>query len=342
MADNSPRSESRRKALKTIGAGMMTMAGPMIGSTAARSEENVVISIQRGQGNGIGAAEYEKLLSRFIRAAKTKAGLEKLAVANPELSDGENIYALTFIATPGGKAHTYIGSGTNPGAAELQRLHDRSVHFQDHPTVQSSDDDLSTESTDPEKEWNQVGSALWEKTEDPYGIVQNSSEAWRYPEDPNYDVYAATVDAVFEPGYSAYDSTYTWTSALVRHYWGRNYEPGGAYLTDWAPNGDRTGDTEVSGSVSYSGATIGVTYNPPAVQRTDNSSTLNDNVRIKWEPGDTTTDEKIHSPSAASVMKSENFASEGDTLAQTDCRYNVSSYKGDETLSTTLSLTYEG
>ncbi|WP_343749146.1 hypothetical protein, partial [Halarchaeum salinum] len=159
--------------------------------------------------------------------------------------------------------------------------------------------------------------------------------------DWNYDVFAATVDAVFEPGTRAYDSDYTWDSASVRHYWGRNYEPGGTNLTKWAPSGDRTGDTTVTASVSYTGAAIEISYNPPKVQRTDNTGSLNDNVRIKWEPGDTNTDEDILQSSVASVMKSKDYASVGDNLAQTGCQYNVSSWTDSQTLSTPLTLQYE-
>jgi len=320
---------------------MGLVGGPTIGLTAASSEKNVVISIQRGKGNGIDANKYNKLLSRFIRAAKKKAELEELAVAKPELSAGEKIYSLTFVATPDGNAQTYIGSGTNPGDTELKHLHDRSIQFQEQNTVKSTENGLSTQQTEPDYEWDPVGSAVWEKSDDPYGIVQNSSEAWHYTDDPNYDVFAATTDAAFEPGSRAYDSDYFWDTASVRHYWGRNYEPGDATLTDWAPNGDRTGDTAVSTKVSYSGAAIGVSYNPPEVQRTDNTGLANDNVRLKWEPGDTDTKEDIFSSSVASVMKSGNYASVGDNLAETSCRYTVSRLGGTKTLSTPLTLQYE-
>lgn len=341
MVENNSTYGGRRKALKLIGAGTIAMAGPMIGSTVASSDETVVISIQRNQDNGIDANEYSKLVSRFSEAAIEKAGLERLVVADPELSAGEKIYSLTFVATPDGNAQTYIGSGTNPGDAEVERLHDRSDQFQEQNTVESTGDSLSPQQSDPSYEWNQVGSALWESTNNPYGIVQNSSDVWHYPDDPNFDVFAVTTDAVFNPGASAYDSSYVWDAASARNYWGRHYEPTGATLTEWAPNGDRTGDTTVSASISYSGASIEVSYNPPEVRRTDNTGLKNDNVRIIWKPGDTTTDEDILSTSVASTIKSENYASVGDTLAQTDCRYTVNGRDGDRNLSSNFFLEYQ-
>lgn len=341
MTENNSPQTGRRNALKVIGAGMLTATSPLVGSTAASSDKAVVISIQRDQDNGIGMKEYAELCSRFSAAAKEKAGLDELAIAKPELSTGEEIFSLTFVAIPDGKVQTYIGSATNPGKNELKRLHDRSLRVQKQQSIETADGELSTQQSDPSYEWNQVGSALWEKTDYPHGIVQNSSEAWRYPDDPNFDVYAATVDAAFEPGYAAYGSNWIWTNLSGRHYWGRNYEPGGANLTDWAPSGDRSGSTTVNASVSYSGASIGVSYTPPEVNRTDNTGLSNDNVRIQWEPGQESSREDIFSPSVASVNKADNSASVGDNLAQTSARMTVMDIPDTKTISTPLTLQYE-
>jgi hypothetical protein len=345
MADNNPPFGGRRKALKTIGAGMMAMAGPMIGSTAARSEENVVISIQRDQGNGIGAAEYEKLLSRFTRAAKKKAGLEELAVGKPKLSDGEKIYSLTFIATPGGKAQTYIGSSTNPEDSELQRLHDRSLQFQEEKTVESTGSidqpTFKPEGTiDPAPEWDPVGSNFWENSDKPYGLVTNSSEVWRYGDDPNYDVYCTTVDTVFEPGVEAWGNNYIWNSTAIRHYWGRIYEPGGGELVDWGPSGDKDGSSSVSASVGPTGAQIGVSYSPPDVYREDDSSSQNDVARWNWTPTISAGYSQF-TPATASQIKSDNYASSGDTLSETDCWMTVTNESEEHTISTPLTLQYD-
>lgn len=340
--DNLPQA-NRRTALKTIGAGMLAVTGPMVGSAAARSPETVVFSIQRNQDNGIDAAEYDKILARLTREAKLKAGVEQMAVAKPELSDGEEIFSLTFIASPDGYADTYIGSATRPRESEVNRLHDRAAQFQKRKTAQSTEGGLSTQQSSPEGDFIQVGGADWEKIDKPYGIVTNISKAYHNPNAPNSDVWGAAVDATFEPGaYTWDDSGYEWQEASVRHYWGRNYEPGGATLGDHAPEGDESGDTTVEASVSIGDATLGVTYTPPEVERYENSSSLNDNVRMKWEPGSETTEIDRHEPSVVSYMQSDNYASIGDNLAQTDARMSVLGGGADPTLSTPLTLQYDG
>lgn len=323
---------------------MLAATGPMVGSTAASSDKAVVISIQRNQDNGIGMKKYAELCSRFSAAAKEKPGIDELAIAKPELSTGEEIFSLTFVATPDGKAQTYIGSGTNPGEDELRRLHDRSLRIQKQQSIETSGGELSTQETDPGYEWDQVGSILYERTERPYGIVQNSSEAWRYPDDPNYDVYAATVDAAFEPGAAVDqydDSNWTWASLVVHHNWGGVYEPGGANLTDWAPSGDRSGSTTVNASVSCSGASIGVSYTPPEVNRTDNTGLLDDQAKIQWEPGQESSGEDIFSPSVAGINKADNSASAGDDLGKTCTDMWVLNVDDIKLLGTTLNLRYE-
>lgn len=77
------------------------------------------------------------------------------------------------------------------------------------------------------------------------------------------------------------------------------------------------------------------------VERTGTTASLNDNVRLKWEPGDTNTDRGVLQSSVASVMKSENYTSDGDTLAQTSCRYNVGAWGDSQTRSAPLPLQYE-
>ncbi|MDH5021839.1 hypothetical protein [Halobacterium rubrum] len=339
--DNLPQA-NRRTALKTIGAGMLAVTGPMVGSAAARSPETVVFSIQRNQDNGIDAAEYDKILSRFIQAAKKKAGLEKLAIAKPELSTGEKIYSLIFVATPDGKARTYIGSGVNPGDSELAQLQRNSTQYKEQVTASASSDNLGIETVDPEPEWGDpVGSGIWEKVTDPYGTVQNSSSVWNYDGDPNYDVYSTTTNAVFNPGFNRFGSNYQWTDNSTRHYWGRHYEPGGTNLTDWGPKNDNTGSGQMSATFGASVPEVTVSYEVPRVIREDLSRTTNDNARWVWRPGKVIVGTKQLSTSSGSIMKADNYASPGDTLVESECRLTVNNGNDEETLSSPLALEYE-
>jgi hypothetical protein len=142
----------------------------------------------------------------------------------------------------------------------------------------------------------------------PYGSIYLGGEVY---EKKGTSYYGYGVNHVHRsnPGANYCDSSWSINDAYSRHIWDA-FDRDPPILHEYYPDSDRNGDFSVDGSVGFSGASIGVSYNPPDVYRSVNAGwDGTENVEWTWDYTYDPDTPAEHEP--ASVIKSAEEAVSG-------------------------------
>ena len=261
--------------------------GSVFGSVATTNKP-VIVTARRSSSNPLSPDEVYELqkeaAERFNRINDTDIAIGKGKPA----SDADTV-ALTHYIKPNGEPATYAGalpSAKGAAAHRIDRLHAHADEFE--RTIQKTTSNEPTygfvglASAGNMKNWDsKVANTNYEYNDCPYGVIYMSMEV-KEEYDGYYYGYGGDHIHRVNPGANQCGSGWTQYETWTRDYWSE-YDAGDPQLEETYPSGDRSGDFSVSGSISYGNASIGVSYNPPKVSRTDNTDDIADDYKLDWK-----------------------------------------------------------
>jgi hypothetical protein len=321
---NKKRSEkSSRIGKRSVLKGMGTMAGGLafpysaVSSAVGDEYDGEMVVRTPSLANSLSASEVRDIQRENIEAFKSNTESEiKIGGAYPE--DDVDVVALVYRIDAAGQPSVYVGAvpSDQPVSKErVARLHRHANQHADRvrdevdPKRADRDATSGVASAGYATGWDEmVADYAYEFDDCPYGGLYMGGEIY---EKQGTSYFGYGIDHIHRanPGSNYCSSDWVLKKAASRHIW-EKFDRDPPILHEYAPDTDEDGDYTVDASAGFSGASIGVSYDPPDTYRDVTAGPDGtENVIWDWDYSNNLDSAAQHNPT--SVIKSAEEALSG-------------------------------
>jgi hypothetical protein len=312
---------NKRHFLKGVGLAAGSLAFPYGQVTAAVTNryEGEQVLLTPSPENALSASEAFAIQRETVQEFRSKSDIsEDVPIGISYPSEDSKIVALSFRVDEAGQASIHMGAVPRDQSISQERAKSLHQTAQEHaeevadevdPKRADRDMNSGVASANYATGWDQMVSHYsYEYDDCPYGSLYLGGEVYE-KEGTSYWGYGVDHVHRSNPGANACGSSYVVNDAYSRHDWDY-YEAGDPTVHEYHPDSDRNGNFSVDGSVSFSGGSISVSYNPPDVYR-DVKAQWDGNQKVQWDWDYTYDPDTPAQHKPASVTKSPERATKG-------------------------------
>lgn len=312
---------TRRRVLKGSGAVAGGLAFPFGQASAALSQGYDGERVLRTPSpeNSIPPTEAFEIQRDAIQRFRSNTNIgEEVPLGSVLPSEDTEILALSYRIDGAGQPSVFIGvvpANQHVSKSRAARLHQKARNHaksvQNEVDPERADHDVTTgvASANYATGWDEMVSDYAIQIDDcPYGSIYMGGEVYE-KQGTSYYGYGVNHIHRNNPGANYCDSSWNVNDSYSRHRWDA-FDRAEPILHEYYPDTDRDGDFSVDGSVGFSGASIGVSYNPPDVYR-DVTAGWNGTENVEWDWDYTWDPDTPAQHEPASVIKSPEQAVSG-------------------------------